>query len=71
MDIIIVAVGGLTDLSALVPAVQDLSRRHAVYYKVTACSLVGYIGEGSRRQLGCGAQITLDSCAWGALQGYD
>lgn len=36
MAMISVAVDGLTDLEALVPAVQDLGRRHAKYYKVTA-----------------------------------
>lgn len=36
MNMITAAVDGLTDLSALVPVVQDLGRRHAVYYKVTA-----------------------------------
>ena len=36
MDMITIAVDGLTDLAALVPAVQDLGRRHATFYKVTA-----------------------------------
>lgn len=36
MAMITAAVDGLTDLAALVPVVQDLGRRHAVYYKVTA-----------------------------------
>ena len=36
MNMITVAVDGLSDLAALVPAVQDLGTRHAVYYKVTA-----------------------------------
>ena len=35
MAMITAAVDGLTDLEALVPVVQDLGRRHAVYYKVT------------------------------------
>lgn len=36
MVMITVVVNGLTGLAALVPLVQDLDRRHAVHYKVTA-----------------------------------
>ena len=36
MAMITLAVEGLTSLDELVPKVQDLGRRHAVYYKVTA-----------------------------------
>ena len=36
MAMITLAVAGLTSLDELVPKVQELGRRHAVYYKVTA-----------------------------------
>ncbi|KAL7525413.1 hypothetical protein ACHAXR_000995 [Thalassiosira sp. AJA248-18] len=36
MKMISVAVDGLSNLEELVPAVQDLGRRHASYFKVTA-----------------------------------
>ena len=52
MQVLVTAVGGLDDLAALVPAVQDLGRRHGRYgvtdahYGVVGEALLWTLGQG-------------------------